>query len=335
MRGEPIDFVITWVDGSDPAWKAEKERYLPDGQSDAGDERYRDWGLLKYWFRGVEKFTPWVRRVHLVTWGHVPGWLRKNHRKLHIVRHDDFIPEEYLPTFNCNVIELHLDRIQGLSSHFVYFNDDIFLIRKQSPKEYFYNGKPCDMLAFQPVVANPSNPVMSHLLLNNSLVLCKYFQKRENVRRQPWNYFKPGYPPLYFFYNMLELFFPLYTGFYTVHGPSSFCRETFRDVWEKEGEALAEMSGHRFRHKDDLTVYLVREWQKLNGNFHACNMHRNFRYFDVSNDNSQVLSAIRKQQVSTICVNDTGSPIDFERVRDEIEQALFDILPEKSSFEKQ
>ena len=34
---EPVDFVVTWVDGSDPAWKAQKEEYerkntLSDGR---------------------------------------------------------------------------------------------------------------------------------------------------------------------------------------------------------------------------------------------------------------------------------------------------------------
>ena len=46
----------------------------------------------------------------------------------------------------------------------------------------FKNGKVCDMLAFQPVVANPKNPVMSHIYMNNSVTLCKYFNKRENVK---------------------------------------------------------------------------------------------------------------------------------------------------------
>ena len=89
------------------------------------------------------------------------------------------------------------------------------------------------MLALQPVVANPANPVMSHIFLNNTLVLSKYFNKRENIRHQWRNYFKPGYPPLYFCYNFLELAFPLFSGFYTVHGASPLCRSTYETLWEK------------------------------------------------------------------------------------------------------
>ena len=30
--------------------------------------RFRDCGLLKFWFRGVEKFAPWLRKIHCNLW---------------------------------------------------------------------------------------------------------------------------------------------------------------------------------------------------------------------------------------------------------------------------
>ncbi len=337
---EGIDFVVTWVDGSDRAWRAEKARYegggpAEEGLTDDGEERYRDWGLFRYWFRGVEKFAPWVRKVHLVTWGHLPPWLDTDHPKLHIVRHEDYIPGEYLPTFNSNVLEIYLHRIEGLSRQFVYFNDDFYLVGPVKPETFFRGGRPCDMLAFQPVVANPKNPVMSHLYLNNSLVLCKYFDKRENVRSQPGKYFKPGYPPLYFFYNLLELAFPLFTGFYTVHGPSPFLRETFEEIWEKEGELLTAMSANRFRSQRDVTPYLFREWQKLSGNFVPCNVQKWFRYYDVTEDNSDLARILAGKKKKVVCINDGRIAGDMERAAGQLREAFERILPRKSAFEKQ
>ena len=97
MRGqEEIDFVITWVDGGDKAWQREKACYDPAAGTDDGEERYRDWDLLKYWFRGVEKYAPWVRKIHFLTWGHIPEWLDTSNKKIHIVNHKDYIPKEYL-----------------------------------------------------------------------------------------------------------------------------------------------------------------------------------------------------------------------------------------------
>lgn len=331
-----IDFVITWVDGQDMAWRKEKARYTHGGgQVDDNDERYRDWELLKFWFRGVEKFAPWVRKIHFITWGHLPLWLETNHPKLHIVRHEDYIPREFLPVFNSNVLEIYMHKIEGLSEQFVYFNDDVLLNGKVSPEMFFVGGKPCDMLAFQPVVANPSNPVMSHVLLNNMLVLAKYFDKRENVRKQPGNYFKIGYPPLYFFYNILEMAFPLYTGLYSVHGHLPFLKSTFEEVWEKEGEVLKHMSANRFRAENDLTIYLFREWQKLKGNFHACNMQKGFGYYNLSNENEKLEKNIKRQKHKIICINDGKVSGDFRRIKMGLQEAFMQILPQPCSFESQ
>ena len=333
-KREPIDFVITWVDGNDLAWRDEKRKYSKAKDDDDREERYRDWGILKYWFRGVEKYAPWVRKVHFVTWGHVPEWLNVEHAKLHIVSHEDFIPQEYLPTFNANPIEIFLHQIEDLSECFVYFNDDMFCINKVEPEDFFVGGKPCDMLAFQPVIANPENPVMSHMYMNNSLVIAKHFDKRQNVKRQPGNYFKVGYPLLYFCYNLLEMAFPRYTGFYTVHNPYSFCRGTFEELWEKEKEILSDTASHKFRSKDDVTLYLFREWQKLKGEFKAKNVTKDFAYFNIGENDESMYKTICGQKKKMICINDANRPIDFEKTKEGLKNAFEKILPDKSTFER-
>ena len=63
---EAIDFVITWVDGEDPIWQEEKAKYSDVG-SDKRKSRFRDWDQLRFWFRAVEKFAPWVNKIHFVT----------------------------------------------------------------------------------------------------------------------------------------------------------------------------------------------------------------------------------------------------------------------------
>lgn len=341
-----MDFVITWVDGSDPVWQEDMAKYkatcetasgglLGDRCSqDARDERYRDYDLLRFWFRGVEKYAPWVRKIHFVTYGHVPQWLDTDHPKLHIVRHDSFIPQEYLPTFNSNAIEIFLHRIQGLSDQFVYFNDDMFPVAPIQESDFFRNGLPCDMLAFQPVVANPDNPVMSHLFLNNALVISKYFDKRTEVRKHPGYYCKIGYPPLYFFYNLLELMFPRYTAFYTVHGPFPFLKSTFAELWEREESELRATASHRFRSKDDLSLYLFRDWQKLSGNFCPRNVQRDLGYYDLKQDNRMLYNQICCPKHKFLCINDANVSIDFERIKKELAEVFIKRFPEKSTFEK-
>ncbi len=328
-----IDFVIMWVDGSDPNWLAEKRKYTKSTDLDDRPERYRDWDLLRFWFRGVEQFAPWVRKIHFVTWGHIPEWLNRDNPKLQIVVHEQIIPKEKLPLFNSSSIECFLHRIPDLADQFVFFNDDFFVIDTIKPEVFFQKEKPVDMLAFQPVVANPGNPVMSSIFMNNSLILCKHFDKRKMVKEHPGDYFHIGYPPLYFFYNLLELCFPLYTGFYTVHGPSPFLKSTFETVWREEEETLETSTRNRFRSKEDLTQYLFREWQKLSGNFVPKNILKYQKYFEVGEDNRELVETIRKQKHRMICINDTGRFQNQEAVRAELQQAFLTILPKPSTFE--
>ena len=47
---EKIDFVILWVDGSDPEWLKEKNQYSEEKiDIDSSISRYRDMKTLKYW----------------------------------------------------------------------------------------------------------------------------------------------------------------------------------------------------------------------------------------------------------------------------------------------
>ena len=126
-----IDFVITWVDMDDPAWQADFAKYSgnrANTKNGVSKARFRDYGFLKYWFRGVEKFAPWVRKIHFVTSGQKPEWLDETNPKIHLVNHKEYIPEQFLPTYNSVVIERYLHKIPDLAEHFVYFNDDFYLI---------------------------------------------------------------------------------------------------------------------------------------------------------------------------------------------------------------
>jgi hypothetical protein len=329
------DIVITWVDGSDPEWLVEKALYTTrTTHEDDKNERYRDYHTLKYWFRGVEKCASWNPDIYFVTWGHLPEWLDTSNPRLHVVKHSDYIPHEYLPTYNSHTIELNFHRIKGLSEEFIYLNDDVFFLRRVVPEDFFKNGRPCDILALQPVVANPSNPVMSHIYLNNMLVLSKYFNKRENIRKQWKKYYHLGYPLMYWGYNFLELAFPLFSGMYTSHGVSPLCKRTYEILWRKEYDLLDATCRHKIRHIDDVNQYLLREWQKLSGDFVAYNINKNFRYFNMSDNNQKLVQTIRERKAATICINDANKPINFRKAAKEINRAFEDIFPKKSTFEK-
>ena len=133
-----MDIVITYVDGLDPVWQKDYEKFsnVPIMQ-----KRFRNWGLLPYLMRGIEENMSFIRKVHLVVshQSQVPEWV--NREEVNVVLHKDIIPAEYLPTFNSNTIETHLHRIEGLDEEYLYFNDDIFPVAKCSPEDFFRQGK--------------------------------------------------------------------------------------------------------------------------------------------------------------------------------------------------
>jgi len=185
---DKIDFVILWVDGEDEKWMAEKERYQIKNnskinKSSSSKNRYRDWDNLKYWFRGVEKYANWVNKIYFVTYGHLPKWLDVNNPKLVIVNHSDFIPQEFLPTFNSNTILLNLWRIKDLSENFVIFNDDMFLTDYVKKTDFFKNNLPCDSFCFNIIAPIGTNDTFFHMILNNIDIINKHFTKKNVMKK--------------------------------------------------------------------------------------------------------------------------------------------------------
>lgn len=340
----PIDAVITWVDGTDPKWLQAKAKTAAEFDTrsitqnvmtDTGAARYRDWGILRFLLRSLERYAPWLRRIYLVTCGQKPEWLSEKNEKLKLVTHQEIMKAEDLPTFNSNAIEVNLHRIPGLAEQFIYFNDDLLLNAPVRPEDFFVDGLPRDMLALQPVVANPKNPVMSYILLNDSIVISRHFDKWKTMRENPGAYFHVGYPPMYFFYNLLERIFPLYTGFYTVHGPSPLLRSSFEEIWELEGQTLQATSAHRFRSREDVTQYLFREWQKQKGKFVPANVRKECAYFEIGQNDRRLYQILKEHRVKMVCINDPGQTGgDADAARQRLAAALEKAFPGKSTFER-
>ncbi|MEU6882277.1 stealth family protein [Streptomyces sp. NPDC046712] len=145
----PIDVVYTWVDDSDPVWRAGRDaarRGTGPGRAlheqAANDARYTSRDELRYSLRSIHQYAPWVRHIYLVTAGQVPSWLDTGCPGITVVDHRDiFSDHAALPTFNSHAIESQLHHIEGLSEHFLYLNDDVFFGRPVHPGRFFHpNG---------------------------------------------------------------------------------------------------------------------------------------------------------------------------------------------------
>lgn len=331
-----IDFVIPWVDGSDQNWLREKNEYSPRKETENNTAaRYRDWGLLPYWFRSVEKFAPWVRKVHFVTWGHLPAWLNTEAPKLHIVNHRDYIPAEYLPTFSSHCIELNFHRIPDLAERFVYFNDDMFMLRPFYEEDFFIDGLPCTYGAEVPLELQGHIGTWQHAVVNNMGVINAHFPKKAAVKSHGKKYRDSAYRWQDNVRTLaLEKLFPHYfTGFANLHAPGAYRKSTFEEVWAAEAEKLDTTCRNRFRTSDDVNQWVFLWWQVASGNF-APRVIDNFVSGVGAHNVDQFCRIIEQGTHEFICINDPENLEDIDALSAKIVRAFETRLPQKSSFEK-
>lgn len=331
-----IDFVILWVDGSDPDWLKEKSKYeIKRGDDSDTVNRYRDWNLLPYWFRAVDKFAPWVRKIHFVTWGHVPTFLNLEAPKLHIVRHEEFIPQEYLPTFSSHAIEMNIHRISGLSEQFVYFNDDMFLLRPFQPEDFFKKGLPCTYGGEVPIEIIGNIGIWQHAAVNDLGIVNAHFPKRKAVAKYGNKYrdrcyrWKDNVRTL-----ALEKLYPDYfTGFKNIHAPAAYLKSTFREIWDAEPEKLESTCCDRFRTSDNVNQWVALWWQVASGQFSPAVIDN--LVMKISEDTiDELCYTIERQSHDYVCLNDPEEEIDFGKLSKRLKKSFETILPEKSQFEK-
>lgn len=135
-----IDLVYLWVDGNDPQWQAKRAVALGDAESKSSancEGRYANHDELLYSLRSIEKYAPWIHNIFIVTDNQTPKWLNLSNPKIHIIDHREILPAECIPCFNSSVIEHFLADIPGLSEHFLFSNDDMYLNKPTTPEDFF------------------------------------------------------------------------------------------------------------------------------------------------------------------------------------------------------
>ncbi len=336
-----IDFVVMWVDGKDPTWQKKMRLYKGTGEQSSAT-RFRDWDIFKYWFRSVETYAPWVHRVFLITDNQVPSWLNITHPKLRVIDHKDYIPEEFLPTFNSHTIELNIHRIKGLSEHFVIFNDDTFINAPIPPEYYFKKGLPCDAPfehVFTPRCYFPEVDMWGINIIEfcDTQVINAHFNRKEVTRANPkgwygsylgWKYRLQAY--------LIRLFGRTeFQHFYSPHNERAFLKTIFDKAWNIEEKMLSN-SCTRFRENVSLNLYFMRYWQLASNKFYPEN---NIQQKHVVQLESTCLSLLESKlsdtNIKSLCINDSSncSYNDFLNLKPKVIRLFNKKFPNKSLFE--
>jgi hypothetical protein len=292
FTGEDIDAVYTWVDGDDPLFVAEKRRFDRqcgpcNARDNSFDKRFRDSGELLFSLRSIEKFAPWVRRIHIVTNGQVPPWLNTGCERICLVTHKQiFSNPDLLPVFNSNAIELQLHRIPDLSRRFLYLNDDLFLCRPLDRRDFITGG-------FGQYFFFDDIPLHSE---------CHYGRVHDRAY---------AYTQL-----VAQQLQPVGTGRrLPSHCPQLYDKNILCRLEELFSTAFFETSSHRFRHSKDLvlrilySIYIL-ETSERNRGHEPKNLQRNsdeYMFFGLTDHlwpSAKWLAAAGLRKPRFLCIND-------------------------------
>lgn len=213
--------------------------------------------------------------------------------------HDEYIPKEFLPTFNNFVMESFLYKIDDLSDNFIIGCDDFFFINPIEPDAFFRNDVPvqyCSDKKFRFY----TEPRTWTDMANNSLRLLADI---DNTKMNPY----------------MHLF------------------EARNKAWEKEWfipkygtQVFDSLQISKFRHKDNILPTVFADAMRLlDITVHDNSIYSRSGYIRMCSD---VDLAIYKNY-RMVCINDTGAVDNFQVCKNKSIVFLDSILPDKSSFE--
>lgn len=303
-----IDFVFPYVNPNDKDWARLYEYY--SGKTNATkDERFRDSSLLKYIFRSIETYAPWINTVYVLvaTKKQIPIYLRQDYNRLKFITHDQFIDSFYLPTFNSNTIEMFLPNIPNLSEHFIYSNDDFIFTNKVDYTDFFTpDGKKIKLAYDYQKTLNPLG--FQYCCKATWDIVAKAFNNKR-VSNETYNYIKQ------------------------VHGAASprllsDCKACFEKLHSEIYKSLTVL---RVLSKN-YNQYLYGYYSLLKGNAVRQSPRKIGNYVDASSGINKILDAIANNPAKMLCINDTGK-LTSNQLK-QIYWALDIEFPEKSVFEK-
>src|SRR5688572_12144800 len=203
---------------------------------------------------------PWVRKVHLLTCRpQVPAWLDAS--KVSVTHHDEIMDAESVPTFSSFAIISHLHLIPGVSSRFVYMEDDMLLRAPVAPDDFFSaSGR----IRVRPRLGRTASPRL-----------------RDDTRVSPWN------AALARANHLLDTRFGYARRRPVNHVPLPIDRELWRAMLAEFPEEARHTRTSRFRRPGDIAPeYLYPHYALATGRGAAAPIARTYRescYFPLEN----------------------------------------------------
>ena len=301
-----IDYVIPYVDGNDEEWLnlyMQNKHLNPNGSNIVEvKKRFSPNILFKYQFRGIEKFAPWINRVHLLVQSksQIPRWI--NTDNVHIVYHDQFIPKEFLPTYNSGTIECFLQNIPELATLFIYANDDTYILNKITPTNFFNYVMPINSLRFVHV-----NPKHNESFQRMNMKISEFVCNELHLKYTPWSFC------------------------ISYHAQKSMNKAILKSIYDKF-ESYIHSKITMFRCDDNLSQAFFTAYYNLStGMRWVDNYHITYKRFDIFNQFKKIInffSCDHSHMPQLFCLNNNDNKNDIA-IMSQFEK----MFPLKSKFE--
>ena len=309
-----VDYVFSWVNADDPDWQQLIAPYRPVQETDASsDSRFRARSDLMFALRSIERFAPWVRNVYVLSNCAPPEWLDLDQEGIIWVDHSEVFDADALPTFSSHAIETVIHRIPGLAEHFIYSNDDFYLMRSSRKEDFFLSsGAPRARLEAYGMVNGPVQSGQPDYL---------------NGARNSAERIVEG--------------FGLYPTRLHTHSPQSLRKSILEEMESRYSEDFARTQRNKFRNDTDVAVtgFFFAHYAFVTGRGQLADTPT--RLVQQNHDFESILGQIRQQVAKTgsskylsVCINDgNGSHLNesWDRVTEEF---LSSVFPGRSRFEK-
>ena len=186
---DPIDAVISWVDGLDPAHLQKRQIFMGSAphlfhENATNPHRWACNGEIYLCLTSLEHNAPWLRKIWIIVDEQSPDLSRLSaalRAKVHLVDHSDIFANHgaALPTFNSLAIETFMLNIKDISDRFIYFNDDVFLTAPCQKSDFFSPSGPILRGAWADFGALQNDPIQmadptkfNHYMQLNAADLC-------------------------------------------------------------------------------------------------------------------------------------------------------------------
>ena len=301
MQPSSIDLIITYVNSSDQNWVRSYIKKTKTHNPTAA--RFRSWGTLTYLLRGVEKYMPFIRNVVLIVASpsQVPAWV--NQENVRIVYHKDFIPEQYLPTFNSCTIESFFWNIPDLADRVIYINDDMFPVDLMSAEDFFTEDIP--HIKFTDIETYSSRNVFRCQCRSGIDLLTNVL----------------GVPPI----ESGKFFKPC-------HISNAITRQGFEAIKDLCADEIGKTVSTT-RLPTNVNQYIYSYYYYFTDNY--INDTVSYEYFDLCEDTlSSISDTLLCGGYQMLCLNDSDKLKNYSKFRSQLNSCFEQKFPERSKYER-